>query len=60
MSEDTTIDFEITHLGGEFQVWTPDETGGCIGSGSTREEAIRDTIVGLGLLTAKLAEELKK
>lgn len=38
----------------DFMVWTPDNTGGVIGSGKTREEAINNAIDCLGLTIADL------
>lgn len=41
---------------GEFQVWTPDTTGACIGSGATHREAIRNAIESL----RRTADNLEK
>lgn len=38
----------------DWEVWTPDGTGACIGSGSTREEAIEDAIKNLMATVVKL------
>lgn len=47
------VDYEIvlTNQGREWQVWTPDYSGACIGAGPTKEEAIRNAHAAL-LLTA--------
>lgn len=56
----TALDYEILQWDkeGEFQVWTPSDTGACIGSGKTRREAIEDTVTTLLLTAAKLKSKL--
>lgn len=43
----------------EVQVWTPDTTGACIGSGKTREEALVSAIRCMAKTIATLAKLLK-
>lgn len=38
----------------DWEVWTPDGSGACIGWGSTREEAIEDAIKNLMATVVKL------
>ena len=39
------MDYEIIKTEtGELQIWTPDETGACIGSGKTVIKALADAI----------------
>lgn len=55
----TPLDYEILKWNSDdFQVWTPDETGACIGAGKTRKEAIEDAVTTLLLTAAKLKSEL--
>lgn len=41
----TGLDYEIVLNDGEWQVWTPDLTGACIGSGATTIEAMESAIL---------------
>lgn len=41
---------------GEWQIWTPDLTGGIIGIGNTKEEAAKSAIANLGLTIADLVQ----
>lgn len=52
------LDYEIkqSKTDGDFEVWTPDESGGIIGIGATREEAAQNAIASLGRTIANLAE----
>lgn len=52
------MDYEIvkSEIDGDFEVWTPDVTGGCIGAGKTREAAIKNAVATLGLTVADLME----
>lgn len=52
------LDYEIkqSSIEKDFEVWTPDATGACIGIGKTREEAAKNAIACLGLTVASLAE----
>lgn len=40
----TGLDYEIVLNDGEWQVWTPDLTGACIGSGKTTIEAKENAV----------------
>jgi len=46
----TGLDIEITCEDGEWQIWTPDTTGGIIGSGPTEAEAKADAVRNMELL----------
>ena len=52
------VDYEIkqSKIDGNFEVWTPDTTGGIIGIGKTREDAIKNAIATLGHTIASLVE----
>ena len=52
------LDYEIipSRIDGDFAVWTPDQTGGIIGIGKTREEAIVNAIASMGSTIAEMAE----
>jgi hypothetical protein len=51
------LDYEIVIArdGDGFQIWTPDTTGGIIGSGDTPEEAVRNSIRNLARTLGDLA-----
>jgi len=54
------LDYEITPGDDDnFHVWTPDNTGGIIGTGDTREAAMLDAIKSMASLQLLLAERLK-
>jgi hypothetical protein len=55
-----SLDFTIELLAdGEFQVWTPEMNGACIGVGATFNDAIDDAIRALTGTIPKLAEMKK-
>lgn len=54
----TGLDYEVLQSEDDFQVWTPDETGACIGSGKTEKEAVIKAISNLGQTIAALAEKI--
>ena len=51
------LDYEIVIArdGDGFQIWTPDTTGGIIGSGDTPEFAVRNAILNLARTLGDLA-----
>lgn len=57
----TELDYEIFRNkkdGNEWQVWTPDSSGACIGHGKTRREAIYSTMSVLKNTADKIANDL--
>lgn len=58
------LDYEIVRDGRNaddpWQVWTPDTNGGIIGSGKTRNAAIRNAIVAMCSVIHPLCEELDR
>lgn len=52
--ENTGLDYEIVENDGEWQVWTPDNTGGIIGTGKTEAEAIGNALCNMALLGNEL------
>ncbi len=50
-----SLDIEVTQdADGEWHVWTPDETGGIIGSGPTEERAREQAALNCVQLAAEL------
>ncbi len=51
------LDYDIIESeDGDFAVWTPDGSGGVIGMGDTKQEAVKSAITMLSLTIAKLVE----
>lgn len=48
------LDYTIERDSDDFQVWTPDKCGACIGSGTTEQEAKDDAIKSMLWLVDRL------
>lgn len=53
------LDFDGVWLDDEWQIWTPDMTGGVIGSGETFNEALADAVANMEALCAQLRREIR-
>ena len=49
------LDYEVIAKESDFELWTPDGCGACIGSGETQCKAILNAIENLGCLIGELS-----
>jgi hypothetical protein len=53
-----SLDYQMLEDEGEWQIWTPDQSGGVLGSGASKAQALRDAISNCQALIAELKGEL--